>query len=1185
MTVRPIGFFNLSGVDPDQLDAKLEEIMAALDEREELTLSDESAMLKGMTQAQIAKHPSPDGSPIHSTGTPQTAHAGGGGGLDFGEVKSRYEAQEKLPQGERKIWVHQQGVENFQKKVDRLNSRARRYFPNQDPFAVAKTGRVAKATEVYWDVEGGIDFEGPVPPGARVKRQRGHVWYEYDIKGEPPVVPGFEFVGTIEHIQEEGGEYTNILKKVPGFEDLDLSKYRDAGPNCDLCKRNIYRRDTFLVRNAETGEIKQLGRDDLQNYTGATNAEDMAKYAAMWTEFQTAAQGDDFMGGEGGGEWGIPQDTFLTHAAMIVRQDGRYIKTSEPGRSTRDTVMTMYTRNGPARLKEMGYDITPTDQDEKKANDVMAWLDEMDPEAIDSDYIWNLYAAARHPSGVLSKNSGLMASAIAAYDREQGLIVQRQTRTNQDSLSEWVGEIKERRDFELTVTRENSFEGAYGTTFVYEFADDDANQFVWFASNPMSDKGRFVEVGDKLKLKATIKDHKLDTYGGRERKQTILTRGSVLEVFTNQPDTYYGFVTRREEKGGRYRVGWVPAAAGSEQFEFFDTLEDAEAFEAKVIDPERVEKHDGPGAHSGTGSPQTVHDPGVAGSGTVVRGTGNATYGVQPSPESRQSVPASARRQAIMAISRIEDRGRPVASPEQVGLWWDEVIVGGKEPRGTDVLINELVANDPELAALIEGMAPGIDQTAITAQADLLDMNAQLLSEVTVNPRPGIDDNPAIVAQATQMFEQALANESSVSPVLQSVAAETGGELAGFQHRVKFEAAIRDKLARDMAAEIAAENNPSWTEVASKIHDLNRYTVTWPADENWAANHQATIDALAAEGWEVYDHKNKNGWSTGDHYNGMNYQFKKGDQFMEVQFHTPESHYIKEQSHQLYSQARLLPNDDPERQNMLNRIWDLWNSDPSHVPPGVDALGTPTTFLMKAQVVSNPAYLFYFRTDDEGVPTILFRTDGNTCEAFGNRTGQWHPVPQTLAEIAGMGGSADYWPTTDRAAMDYIMDKAGAKPDIRAKKRPAKPGEAKRSVRKRILKADFSPTIKIVDSDEPQNLIFGWANVSFTKDGEQVLDHQGHMIDIEDLEHMAYNFTVKYRKSGDMHRSEAFGELVESMVYTPEKLEVLGLAPGSLPYAWWVGFRLPPDEAEKVRNGERSMLSIEGGARLELVEE
>jgi holliday junction DNA helicase RuvB len=119
---------------------------------------------------------------------------------------------------------------------------------------------------------------------------------------------------------------------------------------------------------------------------------------------------------------------------------------------------------------------------------------------------------------------------------------------------------------------------------------------------------------------------------------------------------------------------------------------------------------------------------------------------------------------------------------------------------------------------------------------------------------------------------------------------------------------------------------------------------------------------------------------------------------------------------------------------------------------------------------------------------------------------------------------------------------------------------------------------RIVKSDSSRNLVFGWANVSFTKNG-QVLDRQGHMIDPEDLESGAYNFVVKYRTSGDEHAGEAFGELVESLVVTKDKVEKGGFPPEMLGH-WWVGFRLPPEQWEKVVKGERSMFSIQGNAQL-----
>lgn len=122
-------------------------------------------------------------------------------------------------------------------------------------------------------------------------------------------------------------------------------------------------------------------------------------------------------------------------------------------------------------------------------------------------------------------------------------------------------------------------------------------------------------------------------------------------------------------------------------------------------------------------------------------------------------------------------------------------------------------------------------------------------------------------------------------------------------------------------------------------------------------------------------------------------------------------------------------------------------------------------------------------------------------------------------------------------------------------------------------------SVQIVKSDSRRNLVFGWANVAMTPDG-QVEDHQGHLIDLEDLENAAYNFVVKYRVTGDMHKGEGFGDLVESLVVTEDKIEKGGFPRNMLGH-WWVGFRVPPEHWDAVESGDRMMFSIQGKARLE----
>lgn len=114
---------------------------------------------------------------------------------------------------------------------------------------------------------------------------------------------------------------------------------------------------------------------------------------------------------------------------------------------------------------------------------------------------------------------------------------------------------------------------------------------------------------------------------------------------------------------------------------------------------------------------------------------------------------------------------------------------------------------------------------------------------------------------------------------------------------------------------------------------------------------------------------------------------------------------------------------------------------------------------------------------------------------------------------------------------------------------------------------------EIQKSSEEKRLAFGWASVA------NIVDSQGDVIDAEELEQAAYNFVKFYREGGEMHERGGCAELVESIIFTPEKLKALGLNENALPPCWWIGFYVTDDEVwNKVKSGEYSMFSIEGKA-------
>lgn len=120
---------------------------------------------------------------------------------------------------------------------------------------------------------------------------------------------------------------------------------------------------------------------------------------------------------------------------------------------------------------------------------------------------------------------------------------------------------------------------------------------------------------------------------------------------------------------------------------------------------------------------------------------------------------------------------------------------------------------------------------------------------------------------------------------------------------------------------------------------------------------------------------------------------------------------------------------------------------------------------------------------------------------------------------------------------------------------------------------------RIVKSDDEKRLAFGWANVSIKVDGEQIPDLQGDMIDTDVLEEAAYQFVELYRSGGEMHERGGVAVLVESCVFTKEKMWAIGIPDGLIPEGWWIGFKVLDDDVwQKVKDGEYSMFSIEGEA-------
>lgn len=129
---------------------------------------------------------------------------------------------------------------------------------------------------------------------------------------------------------------------------------------------------------------------------------------------------------------------------------------------------------------------------------------------------------------------------------------------------------------------------------------------------------------------------------------------------------------------------------------------------------------------------------------------------------------------------------------------------------------------------------------------------------------------------------------------------------------------------------------------------------------------------------------------------------------------------------------------------------------------------------------------------------------------------------------------------------------------------------------------------EIAKFDEDHKQCFGWASV-VKIDGKDVIDKQKDLIEVDDLEAAAYDYVLNSRRGGDMHQRDDDGvvakaTMIESMVFTPEKIAKMGL-PDDFPHSWWIGLQVnDADLWDDVKFGRKTKFSIHGsGKRTEVL--
>jgi hypothetical protein len=340
---------------------------------------------------------------------------------------------------------------------------------------------------------------------------------EFDIQGEIPRIGGWAIHSKVEPDNEGRGNFVYTRK---GFDPVE--KLRTTKMVCEHCNMIRARSLVYLLQNMETGEQKLVGKSCLKDFLPNLNVtevlgylESLDKLAAPF-EQRCDDDGDPIDGGNlPRAAWLYPVDMLVAESLVLIRRDG-YVSKKMAADHFEEITATASLLANTGRSREKLYSQAEIAEqfDQGRVEACIEWIKAQDAK---SDFFYNLQLAIGQ-TGAPWKMFSFVAAGVSLWQRAIEADVAKKLE-KQDKKNEWVGEVGQRLVFtDLTITREYVTQGQFGSTFITTMEDAEGHTFTWFASKPVG------EVGTKVSIKATIKEHKLFN----DLHQTVLTRGAKI---------------------------------------------------------------------------------------------------------------------------------------------------------------------------------------------------------------------------------------------------------------------------------------------------------------------------------------------------------------------------------------------------------------------------------------------------------------------------------------------------------------------------------------------------------------------------------------------------------------------------------------------------------------------------------
>lgn len=396
-----------------------------------------------------------------------------------------------------------QNLSTLQEKINTLNKKALKL--KCSPITITVIDYVDIETKKYssFTIEGSLEQ----PKSIR--------YANLTINGNSPVINGYRFIATIDHLDGNG----NMIRSIPSITIPE--QYRTVSAICEHCNHNRYRKDTYLVQH-EDGHIKQIGKSCLKDFLGHSSPEHIAKYAELLFEVVASAEDDRLCGRN---TKYLEHVSFLHCVAFFAQKYG-YVSKSYASKQLLEKEIILQTTVDRAidsmfpdrYTEEKGNIIEKGDITQDIENYVTSALDWISSANTNyNDYMNNLQAIAKveYLEWRHINTAGSLMQAYYKHLEKQNENEQKKKEVDKLPESQYIASIGDKIQVHAKVLNIVPVDGMYGTTYLHVMIDpDNGNQFTWFCS------GTVLEKEITYNLKCTVKKHEM--YNGI--KKTVLTR-------------------------------------------------------------------------------------------------------------------------------------------------------------------------------------------------------------------------------------------------------------------------------------------------------------------------------------------------------------------------------------------------------------------------------------------------------------------------------------------------------------------------------------------------------------------------------------------------------------------------------------------------------------------------------------